>query len=147
MRGCFLAQLLAQAGSTPCALRVVRDLSLSLPPVKCLAETLNRFAATPGQYREEGLVPQTGGARSLRLFHRDAGRSRWLAYHPTVDLKPAEHLWKDPREKAFFNTSFPSMRALEEVLCTAINQPANDPHRLCSLTGFPPVRMTSCNAN
>lgn len=63
------------------------------------------------------------------------------------ELSPAEHLWKALRESAFSNTSFPSIDALEETLCVAINQLADDPYRLRSMTDFPSMRITSYNAD
>jgi hypothetical protein len=57
------------------------------------------------------------------------------AYSPEVN--PVEHIWDDVREKHFGNRAFPSLDALIEVLCQGLNELADDPERLRSLTGFP----------
>lgn len=50
---------------------------------------------------------------NIRLILNPAG---------SPEINRAEHLWKELRESTFSNTSFPSVDALEEALCTAINQ-------------------------
>jgi DDE superfamily endonuclease len=57
------------------------------------------------------------------------------AYSPEVN--PVEHVWDDMREKYVGNRAFPSLDALIEVLCQALNELADDPKHLRSLTGFP----------
>jgi hypothetical protein len=59
------------------------------------------------------------------------------AYSPEVN--PVEHLWDDVREKYLGNRAFPSLDAWIEVLCQGLNELADDPERLRSLTGFPPI--------
>jgi len=59
------------------------------------------------------------------------------AYCPEVN--PVEHVWEDLREKHFGNRAFPSLDALIEVLCQGLNELADDPERLRSLTGFPHI--------
>jgi len=63
------------------------------------------------------------------------------------ELNPVEHLWEELREKTLSNLSFSSLEELENTLCTGLNQLAAEPHRLRSLTDFPYMRITSCNAN
>src|SRR6266853_864167 len=58
-------------------------------------------------------------------------------YSPEVN--PVEHIWDELREKHFGNRAFPSLDALIEVLCQGLNQLADDPERLRSLTGFPHI--------
>ena len=53
-----------------------------------------------------------------------------------------EHVWDELREKHFGNRAFPSLDALIEVLCQGLNQLADDPERLRSLTGFPHLNGT-----
>ena len=52
-----------------------------------------------------------------------------------------EHIWDELREKHFGNRAFPSLDALIEVLCQGLNQLADDPERLRSLTGFPHLNV------
>src|SRR5258706_12042514 len=60
-------------------------------------------------------------------------------YSPEVN--PVEHVWDELREKHFGNRAFPSLDALIEVLCQGLNQLADDPERLRSLTGFPHLNV------
>ena len=52
-----------------------------------------------------------------------------------------EHIWDELREKHFGNRAFPSLDALIEVLCQGLNQLADDPERLRSLTDFPHLNV------
>jgi hypothetical protein len=61
-------------------------------------------------------------------------------YSPEVN--PVEHVWDELREKYFHNRVFPSLEALIDVLCQALNELADDPKRLRSLTGFPHLNVT-----
>ena len=60
-------------------------------------------------------------------------------YSPEVN--PVEHVWDELREKHFGNRAFPSLDALIEVLCQGLNQLADDPERLRSLTSFPHLNV------
>jgi len=55
------------------------------------------------------------------------------------EVNPVEHIWDDVREKHFGNRAFPSLDALIEVLCQGLNDLADDPERLRSLTSFPHI--------
>ena len=61
-------------------------------------------------------------------------------YSPEVN--PVEHVWDELREKYFHNRVFPSLEALMDVLCQALNDLADDPERLRSLTNFPHLHIT-----
>ena len=58
-------------------------------------------------------------------------------YSPEVN--PAEHLWDELREKYLHNRAFSSLDALIEALCQGLNDLADDPATLRSLTGFPHI--------
>jgi hypothetical protein len=58
-------------------------------------------------------------------------------YSPEVN--PAEHLWDELRENYLHNRAFSSLEALIEVLCRGLNDLADDPAALRSLTGFPHI--------
>jgi len=58
------------------------------------------------------------------------------------ELNPAEHIWEELREKSLPNQSFHSLTALEDTLCAALSQLADDPIRIRSLTDFPYLRIT-----
>ena len=57
------------------------------------------------------------------------------------ELNPAEHIWEELREKSLPNQSFHSLTALEDTLCAGLNQLADDPVRIRSLTDFPYMRV------
>ena len=58
------------------------------------------------------------------------------------ELNPAEHMWKEVREKTTANKSFQSLRAVEKTLCEGLTPLAADPTRVQSLTDFPSLRVT-----
>ncbi|MBW1712974.1 MAG: transposase, partial [Deltaproteobacteria bacterium] len=58
------------------------------------------------------------------------------------ELNPAEHLWDEIKEKCFINKAFDSLDQVEDTLCIAINDLANDSNRLRSLTNFPYINVT-----
>jgi hypothetical protein len=61
-------------------------------------------------------------------------------YSPEVN--PVEHVWDELREKYFHNRVFPSLEPLIDVLCQGLNDLADDPERLRSLTSFPHLNIT-----
>ena len=68
---------------------------------------------------------------------------RLIAQPPySPEVNPVEHVWDELREKYFHNRVFPSLEALIDVLCQGLNDLANDPKRLRSLTGFPHLHVT-----
>jgi hypothetical protein len=62
-------------------------------------------------------------------------------YSPEVN--PVEHLWEELREKYLHNRVFPSLEALIEVLCQALNKLTQDKERLRSMMFFPHFRLES----
>jgi len=53
------------------------------------------------------------------------------------ELNPVEHIWDDLREKHFHNRAFASLDAVDETLIAGLNQLADDPERVRSMTYFP----------
>jgi transposase len=62
------------------------------------------------------------------------------AYSP--ELNPVEHIWDELREKYFHNRVFPALDPLIDVLCHGLNDLADDPKRLRSLTSFSHLNIT-----
>lgn len=60
-------------------------------------------------------------------------------YSPEVN--PVEHIWEEIREKHFANRIFPSLDALQDHLCTAINKLSSNPTIVRSITYFPHIRV------
>ena len=67
---------------------------------------------------------------------------RLIAQPPySPEINPVEHIWDDIREKYFHNRIFPSLDALTDILCCALNTLADDPQRVKSMTNFPHLRI------
>ncbi len=58
-------------------------------------------------------------------------------YSPEVN--PVEHIWDELREKYFSNHIFPSLDALQNHLCTALNELSSNTGAIRSMTYFPHV--------
>ena len=68
---------------------------------------------------------------------------RLIAQPPySPEVNPVEHIWDELREKYFHNRVFASLKALIDVLCQGLNELADDPKRLRSLTSFPHLNVT-----
>ena len=80
------------------------------------------------------LATQLTVPENIRLLPQPARRP---------ELNPAEPLWEELREKRLPNPSFHSLSALEDTLCAGLNQLADDPVRIRSLTDFPYMQVTS----
>jgi len=65
-------------------------------------------------------------------------------YSPEVN--PVEHLWRELREKHFSNRTFPSLDALQDQLCTALQEMSEDTAAITSLTYFPHIRLACTTA-
>src|SRR5215472_5187741 len=62
------------------------------------------------------------------------------AHSPEVN--PVEHLWEELREKYFHNRAYPSLDLLMERLCEGLNTIAADKELVCSLMGFPHLKVS-----
>jgi DDE superfamily endonuclease len=60
-------------------------------------------------------------------------------YSPEVN--PVEHIWDEVREKYFHNRAFSSLDLLVDHLCVALNDLADDPARITSMTHFPHLQI------
>ena len=63
------------------------------------------------------------------------------AYSP--ELNPAEHLWDEIRESAFYNRTFESLGAVIDTLCDELLLLEDNPKLLRSMTYFPHFRLAS----
>jgi transposase len=83
-----------------------------------------------GWHRAKGLqVPE-----NIRLLPQPA-------YSP--ELNPAEHLWKELREKTLPNRSFPSLDLLIDQLCEGLKELAADEQRVRSMVDFPYMQVNT----
>ena len=118
-------------------------ISLILPEAS--TEMMNLFLEHVSlTYSKYFIVMQVDGAS----WHRSQdvvipANIRLIAQPPySPEVNPVEHIWDDLREKYFHNRVFPSLEPLIDVLCQGLNDLADDPRRLRSLTGFPHLNVT-----
>jgi transposase len=58
------------------------------------------------------------------------------------ELNSTEHIWEDIREKHFYNRSFDSLDAVEDVLSDALKSLMQMPDKVRKMTFFPHIRLT-----
>lgn len=58
------------------------------------------------------------------------------------ELNPSEHIWEELREKNFANRAFRDLDEVEDTLCQGLNDLANNPAKLRSMTNFPYLNIT-----
>jgi transposase len=58
------------------------------------------------------------------------------------ELNPSEHIWEELREKNFENRAFRDLDEVEDTLCQGLNDLANNPAKLRSMTNFPYLNIT-----
>lgn len=112
--------------------------SLILPEVnsECMQIFLDAVAARHPQERIVMVLDGAGWHRSRSLIPPE--NIRLLPLPPySPELNPVEHLWDDLREKSFHNRVFQSLDALEDHLCTALQQMGSDAARVKSITAWP----------
>jgi hypothetical protein len=63
------------------------------------------------------------------------------------EVNPVEHLWEELREKYFHNRAYSSLDPLVERLCQGLNAITEDKERICSLMGFPHLKVLAQKAN
>lgn len=112
-------------------------MSLVLPEVN--AEMMSIFLKeTARRYLNEQVVmimDQAGWHKAKRLQIPDNITLSWLPpYSP--ELNPVEHLWEQIRERWFHNHLFPSLKAVEIELVSALQHFLQSPTELMALTRF-----------
>jgi len=58
------------------------------------------------------------------------------------ELNPSEHIWEELREKNFANRAFRDLDEVEDTLWQGLNDPAQQPEKLRSMTNFPYLNIT-----
>lgn len=85
-------------------------------------------------------IDQAGWHRSKALVIPE--NMRLITQPPySPEVNPVEHIWDEIREKYFHNRVFPSLDALTDILCQALNQLADDQQRVTSMTNFPHLQI------
>ena len=117
--------------------------SLILPTVnsEMMSLFLNQVSKDFADYFIIMLVDRAGWHVSSRLKIPENIKLIPIPSH-SPELNPSEHIWDELREKHFPNLALKTLDDVEEKLCEGLNQLANDPQRLQSLTNFPYLRIT-----
>jgi transposase len=121
-------------------------------------------AVSPHDGRMDSLILPLENAATMSLFLDEVGRrhsdedilmvldqagwhvAKGLELPPNIkllllpahspELNPAEHLWREIRQKWFANLVFDSMEAVEDRLCQALRHLENNPRYTQSIVGF-----------
>jgi len=89
------------------------------------------------------LVMQVDGASWHRSQQLHVPENIRLIFQPpySPQVNPVEHIWDELREKNFHNRIFPSLDALQDHLCTALNKLSSNTGIIRSLTYFPHIYL------
>jgi transposase len=118
-------------------------ISLILPEAS--TAMMNLFLEHVGQsFSKHFIVMQVDGAGWHRAHELVIPENIRLIEQPpySPEVNPVEHVWDELREKYFHNRVFSSLKPLIDILCQGLNDLADDPERLRSLTGFPHFNVT-----
>lgn len=101
------------------------------------------------QFSTSFIVMQVDGAGWHRSHELQVPENIRLLFQPpySPEVNPVEHIWDDLREKHFSNRQFPSLDALQEELCSVLNDLSDHPKYIRSMTYFPHIRFACENAN
>ena len=101
------------------------------------------------QFPDSYIVMQVDGASWHRSHQLHLPENIRLIFQPpySPEINPVEHLWDELREKYFANHLFSSLDALQDQLCTALNEFSSHPNKIRSMTYFPHIRVACENAD
>jgi transposase len=101
------------------------------------------------QFPDFFLVMQMDGAGWHRSHNVQVPENIRLLFQPpySPELNPVEHIWDDIREKYFNNHQFSSLDALQERLCSALNELSSQTDYVRSMTYFPHISIACENAD
>jgi len=118
-------------------------IALSLPTANTAMMNLflSHVSETLADYFLVIQVDQAGWHHSRALKVPDNIRLIEQPAH-SPEVNPVEHLWEEVREKYFHNRAYPSLDLLMERLCDGLNTIAADKERVCSLMGFPHLKVS-----
>lgn len=122
--------------------------SLMLPHVnsECMQVFLDEVAR---RYPNDNIVMVLDGAgwHKSQLFALPENLKLHFLPPYSPELNPVEHLWDELREKHFHNRVFDSIEALEDRLVDALRAMENNCERIASITQWPWIINSVCNAN
>lgn len=116
--------------------------SLILPTVntEMMSLFLQHVSRTFSEYFLVMQVDQAGWHCSTSLVIPENIRLiKQPPYSP--ELNPVEHIWEEIREKYFHNRVFSSLDEITDMLCSAFDSLAHNPHQVRSMTSFPHLRI------
>lgn len=122
--------------------------SLVLPHVnsQCMALFLAEISK---RYPNENIVMALDGAgwHKSQSMHIPSN-IRLLSLPPySPELNPVEHLWDELREKCFHNTTFDSLKKLEDQLVKGLRDMEHDTQRVQSICNWQWIIDATSNAN
>jgi len=144
MRPCTPQQIVRQAiyAFTAVAPKSGEMISLILPTAN--TEMMTIFLEHVSiQFNHSFIVMQVDRASWHRSQHLQLPENIRLIFQPpySPEVNPVEHIWGELREKHFSNRIFPSLDALQDHLCTAMNELSSNHHTVRSITYFPHIRI------
>jgi DDE superfamily endonuclease len=100
------------------------------------------------QFPDFFIVMQVDGAGWHRSHKVQVPENTRLLFQPpySPEINPVEHIWDDIREKYVNNRRFSSLDALQERLCTALNELSSKTEYVRSMTYFPHIHVACENA-
>jgi transposase len=101
------------------------------------------------QFPDFFIIMQVDGAGWHRSHKVQVPENMRLLFQPpySPELNPVEHIWDEIREKYFHNCVFSSLGALEERICTALNELSSQTDCVRSITYFPHIKVACENAS
>ena len=150
MRPCTPQQIVRQAiyAFTAVAPKSGEMISLILPTAN--TEMMTIFLEHVSiQFNHSFIVMQVDRASWHRSQHLQLPENIRLIFQPpySPEVNPVEHIWGELREKHFSNRIFPSLDALQDHLCTAMNELSSNHTAVRSITYFPHIRVACEKAN
>ena len=150
MRPCAPTQIVRQAiyAFAAIAPKTGRMTSLILPTAN--SDTMGLFLEQVSKdFAGSFVVMQVDGASWHRSQKVRIPENIRLIFQPpySPQVNPTEHIWEEIREKYFPNRAFPSLDAVQDRLCMALQELCHDPDCVRSMTYFPHIRVACENAN
>ena len=150
IRPCTPHQIIRQYLSVFTAVAPQSGEMVSLVFPMCDTNTMTIFLEhVSQQFPTSFIVMQVDGASWHRSHELQVPENIHLLFQPpySPEVNPVEHICDDMREKHFSNRQFISLDALQERLCTVLNDLSSRPKYICSMTYFPHIRIACENAS
>jgi len=149
MRPCTPHQIIRQAiyDFTAVAPQYGKMISLILPTAN--TDMMDIFLEhVSKEFPDVFIVMQVDGASWHRSQQLHLPENIRLIFQPpySPQVNPVEHIWDEIREKSFSNRIFSSLDALQDHLCTALNELSSHTGIIRSLTYFPHIYRACENA-